>query len=97
MGFKGAIVHGLWTYNASLYGILRLLGKSEASRIRSFEAKFASPLAPGDTARIEIWRLGTFDAEGYEEIVFTVKSAGGKAILSNGKALIKTESLSQKL
>lgn len=97
MGFDGAIIHGLWTYNAALYALLRILGKSQASSVRRFEAKFASPLSPGDAARMEIWRLRVFDNDGYEEIRFIVRSTGGKLILSNGRALIKTGAVSMKL
>ncbi|KAK7906039.1 hypothetical protein LTR67_000764 [Exophiala xenobiotica] len=97
MGFKGAIIHGLWTYNATLYAVLNVAGDSQAANIKSFEAKFASPLYPGDKATVQVWRLGQFDSEGYEEIRFVVQHENGKEVLTNGRAFIKPVSWVHKL
>ena len=46
---------------------------------------------------MEIWRLGVFDNDSYEEIRFVVQGPGGKLILSDGRALIKATAASMKL
>ncbi|EXJ70137.1 uncharacterized protein A1O5_07210 [Cladophialophora psammophila CBS 110553] len=62
MGFKGAIVHGLWTYNARLYGVLRVAGNSQAANIKKlrnevcFTFKFCGYLDYSDPAA---WTVGS--------------------------------------
>jgi len=88
MGFGGAIMHGLSSWNFAAHGILKALGGSDPKNIREFQARFASPVIPGDKLVTEIWRTGEKKGE-WEEIRFVTKVEGGKVCLSNGRALLK--------
>ncbi|KAJ5647688.1 hypothetical protein N7490_004060 [Penicillium lividum] len=97
MGFGGIIIHGLFSWNSSAHGILRLLGGGDPANLKEFQARFASPVRPGDKLTTEIWRLGNAGADGFEEIRFVTKNQNGKAVLSNGRCLLKVTSPKSKL
>ncbi|PWY76290.1 trimethyllysine dioxygenase TmlH [Aspergillus heteromorphus CBS 117.55] len=78
MGFGGAILHGLFSWNSAAHGILRELGGSDPKNLREFQARFASPVRPGDRLTTEIWRTGNLQ-DGYEEVLFVTKNEKGKA------------------
>lgn len=88
MGFGGVIIHGLFSWNAAAHGILKNLGGSDPQNIREFQARFASPVKPGDRLTTEIWRTGNFQ-DGFEEVRFVTKNDQGKVVLSNGQAFVK--------
>lgn len=90
MGFGGAIMHGLFTYNVAAHSVLKNMGKSDPTNLKHFSARFQAPVKPGDQLVTEVWRLGEFDDQGFEEIRFVTKGAGDKVVLSNGRALIRT-------
>lgn len=81
-------MHGLFTYNCAAHAILKVVGSSNPANLKEFTARFAAPVRPGDELLTEIWRLGEFEGE-YEDIRF-VTSVNGKAVLTNGRALVKT-------
>lgn len=87
MGFGGAIMHGLFSWNATCHGLLNELGGSDPANIKEFQARFASPVKPGDKLLTEMWRTGQKDD--WEEVRFVTKVEGGKVCLSNGRALMK--------
>jgi len=89
MGFGGAIVHGLFSWNCACAGVLRELGGDEPANMSMFSARFASPVKPGDALVTEMWRMGDRDGEGFEEVRFVTKVKGGKVCLSNGRARVK--------
>ncbi|KAI0874115.1 Thioesterase/thiol ester dehydrase-isomerase [Hypoxylon argillaceum] len=88
MGFGGVIIHGLYSWNWAAHGLLQKLGGSDPANIKEFQARFASPVRPGDKLVASVWRTGEKKGE-WEEIRFIVKIAGGKVVLSNGRALMK--------
>ncbi|TAQ88780.1 hypothetical protein B7494_g2872 [Chlorociboria aeruginascens] len=88
MGFGGAIMHGLSSFNFAAHGLLKALGGSDPKNIKEFQARFASPVKPGDKLVTDIWRTGEMK-DGWEEIRFVTKVEGGKVALSNGRALMK--------
>lgn len=88
MGFGGAIMHGLSSWNFACHGLLQALGGSDPANIREFQARFASPVKPGDKLVTEIWRTGEKKGE-WEEVRFVTTIEGGKVCLSNGRALMK--------
>ncbi|KAF9885528.1 hypothetical protein FE257_012856 [Aspergillus nanangensis] len=96
MGFGGVIIHGLFSWNSAAHGILRELGGSDPKNLKEFQARFASPVIPGDKLTTEIWRMGTFE-DGYEEVRFVTKNQKGKAVLSNGRCLVKVTGTKSKL
>lgn len=89
MGFGGEIIHGLYSWNSTAHGILKAVGGSDPANIKEYQARFASPVKPGDKLVTKIWRTGTVDKDGFEEVRFTTEVAGGKVCLSNGRALLK--------
>ncbi|KAI1425395.1 Thioesterase/thiol ester dehydrase-isomerase [Xylaria sp. FL1777] len=88
MGFGGVIIHGLYSWNWAAHGLLQKLGGSDPANMKEFQARFASPIKPGDKLVASVWRTGESKGE-WEEIRFIVKVAGGKVVLSNGRALMK--------
>ena len=88
MGFGGAIIHGLYSFNSTCHGLLKHLGGSNPQNIKEFQARFASPVLPGDKLVTSVWRTGDVK-DGWEEIRFVVQVEGKKVCLSNGKALMK--------
>jgi len=90
MGFGGAIMHGLYSWNSTAHNIVRLLGGGDPDSIREFGARFASPVKSGDTLVTQAWRMpNSRDAEGFEEIRFITSVKGGKVCLSNGRAKVR--------
>ncbi|KAE9991151.1 hypothetical protein EG327_000392 [Venturia inaequalis] len=79
MGFGGPIIHGLFSWNSTANAVLHSLGGSDPQNFREFQARFASPVKPGDKLVTEMWRMGGGkDGSGFEEVRFTTKVEGGK-------------------
>ena len=89
MGFGGAIMHGLYSWNTTAFGLVKELGGSDPASIKEFGARFASPVKPGDALVTEIWLTGDKDKDGWEDIRFVTTIKGGKVCLSNGRARMK--------
>lgn len=96
MGFGGTIIHGLFSWNAAAHGVLREIGQSDPENLKEFQARFASPVKPGDKLTTEIWRMGRLEG-GDEEIRFIVRNDQGKVVLSNGRCLLKATDSKAKL
>ncbi|PSK44185.1 Fatty acid synthase subunit beta [Elsinoe australis] len=88
MGFGGEILHGLFSWNTTARGLLKVLGGADAGNLKTFAARFASPVKPGDTLVTSVWR-GEKRGDGFEEVRFETKVKGGKTVLSNGRAVMK--------
>lgn len=88
MGFGGEIIHGLYSFNSTAHLLLKHLGGSDPSNIKEYQARFASPVVPGDKLVTSVWRTGEVK-DGWEEIRFETKVEGKKVCLSNGRALMK--------
>ncbi|KAI9821351.1 MAG: hypothetical protein M1832_003357, partial [Thelocarpon impressellum] len=95
MGFGGAILHGLFSWNSAAHALLRLLGGSDPANLRAFQARFAAPVRPGDALETRAWRTGAREGEGWEEVRFETRvspgAGGGEArvVLSNGRAVMR--------
>ena len=89
-------MHGLFSWNAACHGLLQTMGGSDPSNLREFQARFASPVKPGDFLVTEAWRTGDFK-DGWEEVRFITRVDGGKVVLSNGRALMKCVNEKNKL
>ncbi|OJJ36648.1 hypothetical protein ASPWEDRAFT_108689 [Aspergillus wentii DTO 134E9] len=96
MGFGGIIIHGLFSWNSAAHGILRELGGSDPKNLKEFQARFASPVRPGDKLTTEIWRMGIVQ-DGFEEVRFVTKNDKDKVVLSNGRCLLKVVGPKSKL
>ncbi|KAL2843448.1 HotDog domain-containing protein [Aspergillus pseudodeflectus] len=96
MGFGGVIIHGLYSWNATAHAVLEAFGGSNPENFREFQARFASPVRPGDRLITEMWKTGEV-VDGFDEVRFVTKNGEGKVVLSNGRALIKAPSGGAKL
>lgn len=85
-GFGGVIIHGLYTYSSTCHGLLRKMCNGDANRLKSYEARFVSPVRPGDRLTTDMWSMGMVD--GLEEVRFTTRKENGQVVLGNGRALI---------
>lgn len=57
-GFPKPILHGLCTYGFAGRALLADLGRGDAANITAIDARFTSPVFPGDTLTTSIWRTG---------------------------------------
>ena len=57
-GFGAPILHGLCSFGVTGWALVSALCGGDASRLRSIGTRFASPVYPGETLRVEIWRRG---------------------------------------
>lgn len=89
-------MHGLFSWNSTCHGLLRMLGNSDAANLREFQARFAAPVKPGDKLTTEAWRTGEFEDE-WEEVRFITRVEGGQVVLSNGRALMRCTTMKSKL
>lgn len=81
-GYKAPILHGRATFGVAGHAILKTCCAYDASRLKSMEGRFSSPVYPGETIRTEMWidgKIVTFRA--------TVP-ARGVTVLNNGRAEI---------
>lgn len=74
-GFDRPIVHGLCTMGVVVHAVVAHLLGYRADRVRSVALRFSSPVLPGETLRVDIWRDGSFRATVLER---------GVAAITNG-------------
>ncbi|KAK4496849.1 hypothetical protein PRZ48_011298 [Zasmidium cellare] len=75
------IMHGLYSWNVVSRVILAAFANSHPAALKSFRARFAAPVRPGDVLETEMWECG----EG--EVRFVTK-VGGKIVLDKGIAVL---------
>jgi acyl dehydratase len=61
-GFERPILHGLCTLGVVGHALLRTLGDYDDTRFKELAMRFSSPVYPGETIQVEIWRDGSFRA-----------------------------------
>jgi acyl dehydratase len=82
-GFERPILHGLCTYGIACRALLQTVLDYDPAAIAAFEARFSSPVFPGETLRTEIWRDG-------KTLSFRCSSVEkGAVVLNNGKATLR--------
>ena len=79
-GFDRPILHGLCTYGFTGRALLHGLCDGDPARFRSMEARFSSPVYPGDELTVSMWR--TDDGEA----VFTTRTQTGQVVITEGRA-----------
>ncbi|MFF8945785.1 MaoC/PaaZ C-terminal domain-containing protein [Streptomyces sp. NPDC014864] len=55
-GFDRPILHGLCTYGMTLKAVVDTLLGGDVTRVRSYTARFAGVVYPGETLRVRMWR-----------------------------------------
>jgi acyl dehydratase len=83
-GFPRPILHGLCTLGVVAHAVLRELGGYETSRFRELAMRFSSPVFPGETIAVEIWRDGSFRALVPERGIVAVNN--GLAVFAPGRS-----------
>jgi acyl dehydratase len=76
-GFDRPILHGLCTFGFTGRALLHHLCGSNPARFHHIEARFASPVWPGDELTVRMWRTGDGEA------VFTT-SVGDRVVIDQG-------------
>jgi acyl dehydratase len=76
-GFETPILHGLCSYGFTGRALLHELCGSDPARFRHIEARFASPVIPGEALTISIWRGRTGEA-------FFVTAVGDRVVIDQG-------------
>lgn len=61
-GFDRPILHGLCSYGFTGRALLHSVCGSDPARFKAMEARFASPVFPGDALTVKIWDLGSGEA-----------------------------------
>ena len=57
-GFPKPILHGLCTYGFAGRAVLKALCKGEPARLKRYDVRYSSPVFPGETLCVDIWREG---------------------------------------
>ena len=57
-GFKAPILHGRCTFGIAGHALLRTCCGYDPAKLIAMEARFSSPVYPGETVRTEIWQDG---------------------------------------
>jgi acyl dehydratase len=78
-GFDTPILHGLCTYGFVGRAILKSLCGNDPANLKSFEARFADVVYPGDTITTKMWVDG-------KEAMVQAETQNGNVVLANAKA-----------
>jgi acyl dehydratase len=85
-GFPRPILHGLNTFGISCRAVLETYADFDPARIASHEARFASPVFPGDALSVRLWRDA--DIVSFEVHV----PSRSVAVLKNGRVRLRSAS-----
>lgn len=77
-GFPRPILHGLCTYGFTGRALLHGLCGSDPARFQAMEGRFTSPVLPGESLTVRMWR----DADGHA--TFQTLGSDGRIVLGNG-------------
>ena len=84
-GYPRPILHGLCTYGVAARAIVQTACGNDASKLMSLNTRFSSPVFPGETLIVEMWR------DGSKGVRFRAKVAERDiVVLSHGYAGIKS-------
>jgi len=84
-GYPRPILHGLCTYGVAARAIVQTACGNDASKLTSLNTRFSSPVYPGETLIVEMWK------DGNKGVHFRAKVAERDiVVLSHGYAGIKS-------
>ena len=81
-GFPRPILHGLCTYGITCRAVLQTYADYDPAMIKSHAVRFSSPVYPGETITVDMWKDGdtiSFEARIKERGVTVIKN--GKTVL----------------
>lgn len=81
-GFPRPILHGMCTYGITCRGILQTYADYDPTAFKRHAARFSSPVYPGETVTLELWRDG--DVISFEAKV----KARGATVVKNGMTVL---------
>ncbi len=81
-GFPRPILHGLCTYGITCRAVLQEYCGFDPAKIKSHQVRFSSPVFPGETITVDLWKDG--DVVSFEA---RVKSRG-VTVVKNGKTVL---------
>jgi len=81
-GFPRPILHGLCTYGLTCRAVLQSYAEYQPERIKSHEARFSSPVFPGEMVTVDLWKDG--DVVSFEARV----KARDVTVIKNGKTVL---------
>jgi acyl dehydratase len=82
-GFPKPILHGMCTYGITCRGVLQTYADYDPAAFRQHAARFSSPVYPGDTVTMEMWKDGnviSFEAKVKARNVTVIRS--GRTVLA---------------
>jgi acyl dehydratase len=78
VGFKEPILHGLCTYGVTCRRFVQEVFGGDSGKIKSYSARFSSPVLPGDPLQIKAWQASP------NIFLLEVYNAKGEAVIRNG-------------
>ena len=81
-GFPRPILHGMCTYGLSCRAVLQTYAEYDPARFKYHAARFSSPVFPGETVTVDLWKDG--DVVSFEARV----KARGVTVIKNGKTVL---------
>lgn len=82
-GFDVPILHGLCSYGIACHAVVKTMLDYDHTQITGFDVRFSSPVFPGETQIVEMWKDG-------KVISFRVKlKERGVVSINNGRCTIK--------
>ena len=81
-GFERPILHGLCSYGIACHAVLKTMADYDASAMAGFDVRFSSPVYPGETQMVEMWKDGNI-------VSFRVRiKERGVVSINNGKCTL---------
>jgi acyl dehydratase len=81
-GFPRPILHGMCTYGLTCRGVLQTYADYDPTAFRRHAARFSSPVYPGETVTLDLWKDG-------EVISFEAKvKARNVTVIKNGRTVL---------
>lgn len=77
-GFDKPILHGLCTYGFTGRALLHALCGSDPAKFKGMDARFASPVMPGEALTVKAWNVGDGQA------VYQTLGADGRVVIDCG-------------
>jgi acyl dehydratase len=78
-GFDRPILHGLCSYGFTGRALLHTLCGSDPARFAGMEARFSSPVLPGEALTVKMWETGDGEA------IFQTAGGDGRTVIDAGK------------